>query len=40
MKLDPRWIVLDLADCNDGDLMVHSIAACLVSGRALLARLR
>lgn len=27
MKLDPRWIVLDLADCNDGDLMVHSIAA-------------
>lgn len=26
MKLDPRWIVLDLADRSDGDLMVHSIA--------------
>lgn len=26
MKLDPRWIVFDLADCNNGDLMVHSIA--------------
>jgi hypothetical protein len=26
MKLDPRWIVFDLADRNNGDLMVHSIA--------------
>lgn len=26
MKLDPRWIVFDLADHNNGDLMVHSIA--------------
>lgn len=25
MRLDPRWIVLDLAGPDDGDLMVHSI---------------
>lgn len=25
MKLDPRWIVLDLAGPEDGDLMVHSV---------------
>ena len=25
MRLDPRWIVFDLADRGDGDLMVHSI---------------
>src|SRR5699024_312790 len=25
MRLDPRWIVLDLADTGTGDMMVHSI---------------
>lgn len=25
MRLDPRWIVFDLADTGDGDLMIHSI---------------